>query len=444
MVRASTASLALAVALSMAGCASFSSDGGMDTVAALTRDRAGVAADPHVDDATVSQRVGQLLAQPLSADSAVEIAVLNHRGLRARLRAVGLAEADLVQAGRLRNPAIGYSHIRGGGNVAIERSVTFELLGLLTMPLAMRVERGRLEQAQYQAALDVVTIAADTRRAWIDAVAAIQLSGYRAQVLEAAAAANELARRMQAAGNFNQLSQLREQAFHADAVADASRATLSATLARERLVRLLGLSDGAALDLPDRLPDLPTRSPPLADAEQLAMDRRLDIWLARQSAATLADSWGLTRATRFVNVLDAGWRNKSESGSPRLDGYQISLELPLFDFGTVRNARAETAYRQALDQAADIAIAARSQVRQAQAGSATAWDLARHYRDEVLPLRQQIADENLLRYNGMLIDVFELIADARGQIGGVTAYVEALRDYWIADIDLQTAMTGRS
>ncbi|CAN5492389.1 TolC family protein [soil metagenome] len=438
-------SLGLAVIAAIGtGCTSFSADGGMDTVSRLSRDRIGVTVDAAIDAGIVQQRVDELLALPLSADSAIEIAVLNQRGLRARLREVGLAEADLVQAGRLRNPSLGYSHIRGSGTVEIERSITVDLVGLLTMPLAVRIERSRFEQAQYQAALDIVTVAAETRRAWVDAVAARQLAGYRAQVVDAADAASELARRMRAAGNFNKLSQLREQAFHGDAIADAARATLRSSLAREHLIRMLGLSSGNAMTLPDRLPDLPAQLAPLVDAEQTAMERRLDIWLARRSAQAQADAWGLTRATRFVNVLDAGYRNKSESGTPRLDGYQISLELPLFDFGSARNARAETAYLQALDRAADIAINARSQVREAQAGSATAWQLARHYRDTVLPLRQQIADENLLRYNGMLIDVFELIADAREQITGVTAYVEALRDYWIADTELQTAMTGRS
>ena len=44
----------------------------------------------------------------------------------------------------------------------------------------------------------------------------------------------------------------------------------------------------------------------------------------------------------------------------------------------------------------------------------------------------------------MLASVFELLADAREQVTSVTAGVEALRDYWLADTDLQTALTARS
>ena len=87
---------------------------------------------------------------------------------------------------------------------------------------------------------------------------------------------------------------------------------------------------------------------------------------------------------------------------------------------------------------------AQSEVRESYSAYRTAYDIASHYRDEVVPLRKRIADENLLRYNGMLSSVFALLADAREQIASVTGAVQALRDYWIAETDLQTALTGRS
>ena len=99
---------------------------------------------------------------------------------------------------------------------------------------------------------------------------------------------------------------------------------------------------------------------------------------------------------------------------------------------------------QAVNRTAEVAVNARSEVRESYSAYRTAYDLARHYRDEVVPLRKRISDENLLRYNGMLASVFELLADSREQVRSVTAYVEALRDFWTADTDLQTAITGRS
>ena len=124
-------------------------------------------------------------------------------------------------------------------------------------------------------------------------------------------------------------------------------------------------------------------------------------------------------------------------------GYEITLELPLFDWGTARVAKAEALYMQAVDRAAETAINARSEVRESYQGYRITYDIARHYRDEVVPLRKRIADENLLRYNGMLIGVFDLLSDARSQISGVNSYIEALRDFWLAESDLQMVMIGK-
>src|SRR5690606_31235682 len=129
---------------------------------------------------------------------------------------------------------------------------------------------------------------------------------------------------------------------------------------------------------------------------------------------------------------------------PHQTGYEIELRLPIFDWGTARNARAEYAYMQAVDRAADTAVKARSEVREAYSAYRTAFDLAKHYRDEIVPLRKRIADENVLRYNGMLISVFELLADARQQIAAVNGYIEALREFWLAEAALQLALTGAS
>jgi outer membrane protein TolC len=249
------------------------------------------------------------------------------------------------------------------------------------------------------------------------------------------------------AGNFSPLARAREQGFYADAALAVARAEQAASSSREQLVRLLGLwGDAAAsLVLPERLPDLPGEARDRPDIEREAMAQRLDVRAAVADTRALAENLGLSRATRFVNVLEAGVsREKEGRDEPWVRGYEIALELPLFDFGTARVARAETLYRQAMDRAADTAIAARSEVREAYRHYRLAHDIARHYRDEIVPLRKRIAEENLLLYNGMLIGVFDLLADARAQILSVTGYVEALRDFWTAEADLGMAMIGRA
>ena len=437
-----------AAAVLLGGCASFSPDGGFGSVQQLTQQRTGqtpALLKKPADVDTAQARVAELLVQPLSADSAVEVALLNNRGLQANFAELGIAEAVLVQAGRLRSPTLSFGRLAGGGIVEIDRAIIFDLLRLFTMPAAMRLEKGRFEQAQLRAAHEAVGVAAEARRAFFSAVAAQELAKYGAQVKEAADASNELARRMLQAGNFSKLQQMREQAFYADATSQLARAMHQSVAERERLTRVLGLSgDLPAFTLPDRLPELPASPVEPKDAEQTAMDKRLDVLMAKRSAESVAQSMGFTKATRWINVLDAGYQNKSQTGGQRQNGYQIDLELPLFDFDSPRVARAEAIYMQALHRAADVANNARSEVRESYSAYRTAYDLARHYRDEVVPLRKRISDENLLRYNGMLSSVFELIADAKDQVGSVTGYVEALRDHWIAATHLQTALTGRS
>lgn len=213
---------------------------------------------------------------------------------------------------------------------------------------------------------------------------------------------------------------------------------------REQLIRLLGLSGAqTAFTLPERLPDLPAQSLEQPDIEQLAMDQRLDLKAAREQVKLTARQLGLTRITRLVNGLDLDLGLSTDNEGGRKRSWEVSFELPLFDWGDARHARAKALYEQSLHRAAQSAIEARSEVRESYLAYRTAYDIAAHYRDEVVPLSQLIAQENLLRYNGMFIGVFELMADARAQVATVTAAIEALRDHWLAQADLDLALVGK-
>lgn len=437
---------AILPALVLGGCTTFSKDGGLDAVSAMTNARTGQAlqfSKPTEAANEATAMLPPLLAQPLSPDSAVHIALLNNRNLQASFAALGVAEADLVLAGRMRNPGISFGRLRGGKEVEIDRSIMFDLVGLLTIPVRTGIEQRRFEQAKLQAVAQAVQLAADTRRAYFHAVAAAQAAQYMQQVQIAAEASAELAQRMENVGNLSKLDQSREQVFYAEATAQVARARHQAIATREQLTRLMGLWGAqTTFTLPQRLPDLPRAANDMANAEQQAMTQRLDVQMARQETAATASALGLSRATRFVNVLDAGYANKSQTGEPRQNGYEISLELPLFDWGSGRTAKAEALYMQSVQQTADIAVRARSEVREAYSAYRHTYDLARHYRDEVVPLRKKISDQVLLRYNGMLTGVFELLADARDQVNSVNTAIEAQRDFWLADTDLQAALHG--
>ena len=444
-MKALAAVLALA---GLAGCATFSDDARFSAVEQAVKERTGAETKwTRTDDEanTVRGRVKELLAKPLGPTEAVQIALLNNPGLQASYAEVGIAEADLVQASRWQGPRFSFARLKRGDEIETERGVFFDVLGLLTIPLSTRASESRLQATQNRAAAEGLRVALDARKAWFQAVAAQEGAKYMAQVRESAEASAELARRMAEVGNFPKLTQAREQAFYAEATAQLARAQHNALASRERLARLMGLwGEDLAFQLPDRLPDLPPSPREGGDLEAQALAQRLDVQGARRDADSLAKSWGLTRATRFINLLEVGVLSNTETGQPRQRGFEIELVLPIFDFGSARTARAERLYMQAVSRTVEAAVEARSEVRETYSAYRTAFDLARHYRDEIVPLRKRISEEVLLRYNGMLMSVFELLADSREQVAAANGYIESLRDFWIAESDLQMALTGRS
>ena len=440
-------SIAIAAAAAvLGGCATFSTDGGFDAVEAAARERLGKDVrwiKSEDQSAAVASEVQRLLAKPLSVDDAVQLALANNRGLQSTFAELGIAEADLVQAGRMTNPHFAYLRASDGHERKLEWALTFPIVELLTMPLRTRIETRRFEEVKLGVARATVGLALETRRAWYDAVAAEETVRYLEQVKEAAEAAADLAHRMARAGNFAKLTQMREQVFYAEAVAQLARAKQAAVTNRERLARMLGLAGGqSGFRLPGRLPDLPPSAADAGEFASVAMERRYDVQSARRATETLAESLDLNRATRFVSALEFGPARTREDPEPWKRGYELSLQVPLFDWGDARVAKGEAIYMQSVHRLAEVAVIAESEMRDAYFAYRTAYDTARHYRDEIVPLRMKISEENVLRYNGMLISVFELLADARGQIASVNAAIEALRDFWVAETDLQAALNG--
>ncbi|MGP8445754.1 TolC family protein [Burkholderia vietnamiensis] len=431
----------------LAGCTTFSRDGGFNTVSTTASERLGKEAlfvRTEQDRDAVAQRTRELLGKPLAMDDAVQVALLNNAGLQASYAELGISEADLVQAGRLPNPGFSFSRTHWSDNFGITRTFSANVLAILTLPLATRIESRRFEQTKLETADAMLKVAADARRAYVSAVAAGQSAKYAEQVKDSAGAGAELAHRMQQAGNASRLDYAREQAFYADAATQVAKARQQAFAAREKLTRVMGVWGTATqYSLPERLPDLPKERPELKDLEVFAMQNRLDIQAARLRTQGVATSLGLSKATRFVNALEVGYLNNFETDKGHERGYEISVEIPIFDWGSAKVARAEALYMQSASKLAQTAVDARSEVRESYVAYVTNYDIARHYRDEVVPLRKTISDEMLLRYNGMLASAFDLLADSREQVNAVNGYIDALKDYWLAETDLQLALGGR-
>jgi outer membrane protein TolC len=442
---------ALACAAALAGCQTFSPDGGMSLPAEIAGNHLNkeIIAIHTEDEATAARaEVNRLLKRPLTAETAVQITLLNNRGLQTAYNELGIAEAIMVQQSLPPNPTISIMRISSSAETEIERQIVASILALATLPTRSEIAADRFRQAQLIAALETLRVAAETRRAFYRAVAAQQLVGIFTQANSAAATTAQLANRLGETGAMNKLDQAREQAFYSDLTARLASGRQRASRERERLIRALGLW-GNDLDfaLPKMLPALPRRVLALPAVEQDTVRRRIDLQIARIELDTLAKAYGLTKATRFINVLDAGYagkitKDKETGNSIRDRGFTVSFEIPIFDFGEARVREAEQTYMQAVNRLAQKAVNVRSEARDAYRNYRTTYDIASHYQRDVLPLRKIISDELMLRYGTMQIDVFTLLLEAQQKLTVNAAAIDALRDFWLASTDLSAVIVG--
>ncbi|SDC02814.1 Outer membrane protein TolC [Variovorax sp. CF079] len=445
------ASIALAAAF-LAGCASV----GIDDALKETNSSASQFTGGKLElSRTREQREArtalseELLGKPLSQDDAVRLALANSPAVQALIAQSWADIAAANQTSRLTNPVFSFERMRLGDELEIGRLLSFGLVDLILLPQRLSISRSQAAQAQVQLSGTVVDQVTQVRQAWVRAVAAQQSLQYAEQVKESAEASAELARRMQLVGNFSKLQRARQQVFYADATTQLASARHAATAAREELVRALGLDDAQAakLKLPERLPDLPKAPREARDVAATASEQRLDVQQARAQLDVAGKSQGINLLSTFIDV-EAGIRRDTvfdnaagTRGTRR--GFELDIRLPLFDWGSAqRNALNAQALAAANRYDATVR-GATSQLREGYSAYCTAYDIARHYRDEIVPLRQAMADENVLRYNGMLIGVFELLAEARDQIASVNNAINAQQQFWLTDAALAASVIGK-
>ncbi len=442
---------AVSIALVLAGCAALPNDD-VSELDQFVRDQYGARASWQQDAPmreAARAAAARALENPLDGDGAVVLALGLSPAFQALLSDAAAQTARSSQSARPANPIFTFERLTrredGVVDLDIGRMLSVSIIDLLYLPTRLRAAETAQVQIRLRGAAAAVEAATSARQAWVRAVAAQQALTYHAQVMEAAEAGAELARRMQQAGNFSRLQQARQQAFYADAAVQLARARQAAVAAREALVRSIGLDATLAekLVLPARLPDLPAK--PVAPEELLkrAFSERLDVRIAEAEIETLGRRAGFVNTTSVLNSLHLAAVSNSATGHPRQRGVEVELALPLFDWGTGARSAAQAEMIAAVHRAVQTSIDAESGVREQYAAYRSAWDLAEHYRTEVVPLRKAIADEMQLKYNGMLVSVFDLLAESRSQIASVIQAIDAQRDFWLADAALQATLLGK-
>ena len=436
------------------GCASVPKEAGFPDVQNIIEQRIGRRVhwnQSTSEDAAVVDAVRSMLQQELTIDEAVQIALLNNRSLLATYEELGIAQADLVQAGLLRNPTFGASFrfpdktVGGHRSTNTEFSVVQDFLDLLVRPLRKKVAAAQFEQAKLRVGNAVLDLAAEVRSAYYTLQADEQTIEMRRTVVQATEAAVDIATRQHDAGTLKTLDLANQQGFHDQAKLDMTRTDIQIVADRERLNRLMGIWGADTIwKLPERLPELPESEIPMEHLESIAVSQRLDLAAARQETQVIAHALSLTRKYRYFYVFDVGVDSEHDvSDDVTFTGPNLTLELPIFDRRQASISRLEAQLRQSLQRLASLAIDIRSEVREIRERLLAARNVAKYHHDSILPLRQRIVDESQLYYNGMLIGVYELLLAKQNQINAGREYIETLRDYWIARSDLERAVGGR-
>ncbi|MEO8605336.1 MAG: TolC family protein [bacterium] len=440
--------VAVLAGLALAGCTSVRPDADFDVVREQVRERTGVQPQWNAlrpEDAQVEERSRELLARELTVDAAVELALLNNRRLQAAYEEIGVARADLVQAGLLVNPVLSADLTFGvsgpGQGVAIGLVQNF--MRALQIPLRKRVAEAALEEAKFAVAAQVIDLVVEVRRAFVRAQGAEQLVELDQRIADATRLSTEVAQQQRTAGNITDLDLANEVALFEDARVRLAVNEAEATVAREDLTALMGLwGPLAAWTIMKRLPD-PLDDLPVDGLESLAVSQRADLAAARQATEALNQALGLTGLYGVMSDAEFGPEVERDLDSGIWSvGPLLSIPIPIFDQGQATRASALARLRQSQERFTALAVEIRSQVRRAHARLQAMHALASHYRRVVLPLRSRIVDQTQLQYNAMQVGVFQLLQARQAQIDAARAYLEVVKDYWLARADLEGAVGG--
>lgn len=440
--------MVLLAGLALASCTAVRPDADFDAVREQVSQRTGL--QPQWDalrpeNAQVDERTRELLARELTVDAAVELALLNNRRLQASYGELGVARADLVQAGLLINPVLNADLTFGvsapGHGVAIGLVQNF--MRALQIPLRKRVAEAALEEAKFAVVSEVIDLVVEVKRAFVRVQGQQQMVELDRSVADATRLSAEFAQKQRAAGNITDLDLANDVALFEDARVKLATAEAELAVAREDLTALMGLwGPRTAWTIGPHLPD-PPEEMPLSGLESLAVSQRVDLAAARQATETLSQGLGLTGLYGVLSDAELGPEGERDiDGGIWSVGPLLSIPIPIFDQGQATRATALARLRQSEERFTALAVEIRSQVRRAHARLQATRTLASHYRRVVLPLRSRIVEQTQLQYNAMQVGIFQLLQAKQAQIDAGRAYLDVVKEYWLARADLEGAVGG--
>ncbi|MGZ8500323.1 MAG: TolC family protein [Candidatus Binatia bacterium] len=433
----------------LSGCTTISLNAGFPEVGALVEERSGLQVfwNNGTDlDKEATEKLGLLLKNRLKVDDAAQIALLNNRELQAIYSDLGVAQADLVQAGLLSNPIFDASikwPIPDGGRPDLELAAVMNFLDILYLPLRRRVATARFEAAKTRVGGLVLDFAVRVRTAFYVHQANEQMLDLRRTIVQGLTGSFDVARRLHEAGNISDLDFARERALLEGGKLALRSVEVAVRRSREDLNILMGLwGKQTEWQTDQRLPEIPQQPIQTEDIERVALSRSVDLLHARQRLVSAGEQLGLNKATALIPESHLGALGERTDGAWEV-GPVLEFPIPLFDQGQARTGRAAAELRRAQQEYYSLAVKIRATARALRDRVQGTRDRALYYRDIMLPLHERIVHETQLHYNAMQLGPIQLLRAREQQIETGAAYVEVLRDYWLARTELAQLLNGR-
>jgi outer membrane protein, heavy metal efflux system len=428
----------------LGACASIAPDRGYPDVRQLAADRGQALPDDAAGDR--SAPVNEILAQPLTEAGAVRVAFLNNPRVQAEFARLGLSGANVIQANRLSNPTFSVSVLGSSTAGAVTRydlGLSQNFAELLFLPARTRFSNGEFERAKLDATQALLGLAAEVQSTFYAVVGAKQVAQMRKTIATAASASAELSARFKQAGNLTALELALDQAAQSQARLDQELAEAESTRASIALNELMGLRADAPWEVASALPMPLEEEDSLDDLRKLASSKRADLDSDRRAVALLDDSLRLTRTYRFLGSVDVGVQYERDTDRNRLLGPSLSLQLPVFSQGQAPVLRAEAQLDLARAELKKKELEVSNNVQAAYERVMATRKRIDRLRGETIPLREKIVALTQEQVNYMLVGVFDLLRARQDEYSAYQQYLQAVRDYWQARVDLARAVGAR-
>jgi cobalt-zinc-cadmium efflux system outer membrane protein len=440
-----TSAIRLACALLLGAAACVPYGAGYNDVRSMVKARTGQSVRWNtIDDSDqFSAPTKRLLAAPLTFDAAIKVALLNNSELQAAFAELGIARGELISSMRIPNPE---AELRLGLTAAeptIELTFTEDLTDFIFIPLRKGVADAGFAAAKLRVVGAAMDLAFEARTAFYSFQAEQQILRLRRTVLKTAEASFYAKQRIFDAGNVSELDYLTEKAMYEEARLGHARAETALKVAREQMNVVLGLwGKGAKWTITTQLADPPNEPLGTQEIEQRAVAKSIDLAAAEHRFEAAARRANLSRAEGLIPEIAVGVGIDIEDGATNI-GPAVGLRVPLFYQGQGEVSAAKAQMRRQQEMYRGLAVKIRSASRSAAMRLRAARDRALYYKRVILPLRKKLTRETLLHYNAMSLSVIQLLLAKRDEIESSRAYVEALREYWMARAEVQQLLAGR-